>query len=186
MNELLRYSAGYAFGFTLFGCLIPIGLYCLSDADPITIPNISESLPIRLILSAPFFLTGIIFIVWSNISLLLRGKGGPAEGFGIAISPRTKNLVTTGPYRYSRNPMVFGAFCLYLSIGIFQMSILCIIVLLILLWLAATYILGSEKKRLLKDFGKDYDDYYRRTPGIIPGWKKSLVSGDIGEGNTEG
>jgi protein-S-isoprenylcysteine O-methyltransferase Ste14 len=178
MNVMLRHLIGYAFGLTLFGFIIPAGLIWISNADPFTKPFLSECLSLRIILSSPFFLTGIIFMVWSNSSLLLSGKGGPADGFGIAISPRTKHLVTTGPYRYSRNPMVFGAFTLYFSIGIFQMSILCIFVLLILLRFVVYHILRSEEKRLLKDFGNEYAEYCRRTPGIIPFWKSSLISGN--------
>ncbi|MBK6347941.1 MAG: isoprenylcysteine carboxylmethyltransferase family protein [Bacteroidales bacterium] len=175
---MIRYLLGYVFGLAVFGILVPTGLLWLSDADPFKIPCLSENRLLHIIPSSPFFLTGIIFMAWSNFSLLFSGKGGPADGFGIAISPRTKHLVTTGPYRYSRNPMVFGAFNLYFSIGIYQMSILCIIVLLILLRFVAKQILRSEEKRLLKDFGKEYADYRRRTPRILPDLRNILISGN--------
>lgn len=35
----------------------------------------------------------VIFVVWSNLFLLIRGKGGPTEGLGVAVSPKTSKLV---------------------------------------------------------------------------------------------
>jgi protein-S-isoprenylcysteine O-methyltransferase Ste14 len=115
-----------------------------------------------------FFLLGAFFLIWSNIFLLIVGKGGPTEGFNTSISPKTKNLVTKGPYRYTRNPMVFGAFSLYISIGIFLNSILCLISIFIFLYFVIKYLKLSEEKRLLKDFGDEFKDYKIKTPLLFP------------------
>ncbi|MBP6284153.1 MAG: isoprenylcysteine carboxylmethyltransferase family protein, partial [Paludibacteraceae bacterium] len=96
------------------------------------------------------------------------GKGGPTEGLGVSISPQTKKLVTIGPYKYSRNPMVFGAFSLYVSIVIFLNSIIGLISLLILLLIAINYLRLSEEKRLYKDFGDEYIDYKKKVSMIFP------------------
>jgi protein-S-isoprenylcysteine O-methyltransferase Ste14 len=108
-------------------------------------------------------------MIWSNIFLFTIGKGGPADGFNISISPRSKKLVTTGPYRYSRNPMVFGAFSLYTSLGIFLNSVICLIIILIFVFFIIYYLRLSEEKRLLKDFGDEYLDYKNKVPMIFPG-----------------
>ena len=106
--------------------------------------------------------------IWSNISLFMIGKGGPAEGLGIAISPRTKHLVIVGPYRYTRNPMVFGAYLCYLSLALFFNSLLCVILLAIMLPFAIVYIKLTEEKRLVKDFGEEFTKYKNEVSMFFP------------------
>jgi protein-S-isoprenylcysteine O-methyltransferase Ste14 len=38
----------------------------------------------------------------------LRGKGNPMDAFGHEVAPRTQHLMTDGPYRLNRNPMLTG------------------------------------------------------------------------------
>jgi protein-S-isoprenylcysteine O-methyltransferase Ste14 len=96
------------------------------------------------------------------------GKGGPTDGFNIAISPRTKNLVVTGPYRLSRNPMVFGAFSVYFAIGLFLFSALVLFTLAVFLGLSVVYLKQTEEKRLTRDFGEAYVAYRKKVPMIFP------------------
>jgi len=126
------------------------------------------SMVVRFALSGVLLLIGIIFLLWSNLYLFQIGKGGPAEGMGVAISPRTKKLVISGPYRYCRNPMVFGALSVYLALVIYLNSISGLISLIILLCGAMFYLKYSEEKRLLRDFGSDYIEYRKKVPMIIP------------------
>jgi len=120
MKEIIKHIAGFTFGIFIFILLLPFGLFKLSCMDGMyEIPGLFDSLTIRILLALPFFLTGLFFLIWSTVYLLLIGKGGPAEGFNISISPKTQKLVISGPYRYCRNPMVFGAFSFYLSIALF-------------------------------------------------------------------
>jgi protein-S-isoprenylcysteine O-methyltransferase Ste14 len=119
-------------------------------------------------MSGILMLIGFIFLIWSNLYLFQVGKGGPADAMGVAISPRTKKLVISGPYRYCRNPMVFGAFTVYLSIVIYLNSVAGLIALVILFFCAVIYLKNSEEKRLLKDFGPDYTEYREKVPMIIP------------------
>jgi protein-S-isoprenylcysteine O-methyltransferase Ste14 len=107
-------------------------------------------------------------MLWSNIYLFKIGKGGPADACGISLSPQTKKLIKTGPYLYSRNPMVFGALTLYVSIAIFLNSIIGLICLSILLILAIIYLKFSEEKRLLRDFGNEYRQYQKNVSMLLP------------------
>jgi protein-S-isoprenylcysteine O-methyltransferase Ste14 len=168
MKEILRYITGYIVGISIFVILIPLGLIRLSKiGEPWNIPLTGDE-TIRLILAAPLFILGAIFAIWSNIVLLTFGKGGPTEAFNIAISPKTKKLVIVGPYKYTRNPMVFGAFTLYTSIGIALNSLLCLICLLVFFLLMRFYLKHSEEKRLLRDFGDEYKEYQRKVSMIFP------------------
>lgn len=158
MSNTIRHIIWYALGFLIFAVLIPCGLIKLSLNDLLIQTDLRSYILILIIISLPFFIVGIIFAIWSNISMFKIGKGGPTDGFNIAISPRTKKLVTSGPYEYTRNPMLFGAFCIYFSIGLFMLSITCLISLLLILFIAVIYLKNTEEIMLLRDFGKEYAD----------------------------
>jgi protein-S-isoprenylcysteine O-methyltransferase Ste14 len=168
MKDFIRHVIGYIVGSSLFFAVIPFGLFKLSSLDRMIPVEFPAYLSVRLILSLPFFLPGLFFVIWSNVFLFKIGKGGPADGFNVAVSPRTKHLVVTGPYRLSRNPMVLGAFLVYFSIGLFLFSLLCLIVLAVFLGLGVVYLKTTEEKRLRKDFGEAYADYRRNVPMIFP------------------
>jgi protein-S-isoprenylcysteine O-methyltransferase Ste14 len=169
LQNVLRYITGYVAGFGIFMVGIPFGLYFVSTM-------LDRYLPIRLIpqtwLRMGFSLLaaalGIVFIVWSNLYLFFVGKGGPADGLGVQSSPRTKHLVTSGPYRYTRNPMVFGALSSYVGLAIFLNSSICLGLAALLFWSASIYLKQVEERRLLKDFGDEYEKYRKRVSILVP------------------
>lgn len=121
-KTIARHVVGYLFGIALFFLVIPLGLIELAAIDPLVAAPFPASAALRLVPSLPLAALGLFFVIWSNIFLFKIGRGGPAEGFNVAISPRTKNLVVSGPCRLSRNPMVFGAFTAYFGLGWFCLS----------------------------------------------------------------
>jgi protein-S-isoprenylcysteine O-methyltransferase Ste14 len=169
MKKVLRHIAGYLTGATFFLFLLPLGFFELSKLDYLNgYTTLINSSVLKIAVAFLLLLTGLSFVIWSNIYLLIIGKGGHAEAMGMAISPATTKLVTSGPYRYSRNPMVFGALSVYLSLVIYMNSLTGLICLLILTILAHSYLKFSEEKRLLKDFGEDYAAYRKKVPMIFP------------------
>jgi protein-S-isoprenylcysteine O-methyltransferase Ste14 len=165
----MRFITGYMVGITVFLIIIPYGFYQLSRLDYlVNYQMLIGPMVLRYAVSAVFFLIGLVFVLWSNSFLLIIGEGGPADALGVAISPRTKKLVTRGPYRFCRNPMVFGAFSVYLSLVLFLNSFFGLTGLLILLLMAILYLRHSEEKRLLHDFGDEFLDYKKKVPMIIP------------------
>jgi protein-S-isoprenylcysteine O-methyltransferase Ste14 len=168
-NSTIRYIAGYVLGISIFLILIPYSLWYLSSTGyyffkiPIILNNYA-----RLIGSTLLFLIGSIFVAWSNIFLLVKGQGGPTDIAGISISPQTKKLVTEGPYKYTRNPMIFGTNSIYISIAIYLNSLGCLIVWIIFFLVIVKYVVPIEEKRLLRDFGAEYIRYKENTSKIIP------------------
>ena len=159
-------------GGTLFAILIPLGLWFLSRTVDrwLGLPGFADSW-VRYLLAVPIGAVGLLFVLWSNLFLVTRGKGGPAEGFGVAFSPRTEHLVVTGPYRWSRNPMVFGALTCYTALSLFWGTIGGLLVIAVFIPFAILYIRRSEETRLTRDFGKEYVAYKKRVSMLVP-WPK--------------
>jgi protein-S-isoprenylcysteine O-methyltransferase Ste14 len=169
MNKNAKHIFGYLTGFTLFIVLIPYGFYKLSQLDDLFNGKVLIGVKaLRLVLFSISFIAGIIFAIWSNLFLYKVGKGGPTDVFGVSVSPQTKKLVTTGPYRYSRNPMVFGTVSLYTSLVILLNSITGLIALTFYILLIITYLKRSEEKRLRKDFGEEYLAYKKKVSMLFP------------------
>jgi len=102
----------------------------------------------------PISILGIIMPVISGVSLYS------------ATAPLDKP-VTTGVYRFSRNPEYFSMFLQYLGIGISCLSwifILCAVV-----WITSFHIqvVQSEEPSLIKKYGDAYKEYMDRTPRWI-------------------
>jgi protein-S-isoprenylcysteine O-methyltransferase Ste14 len=167
--RLLRHILGFVVGLGLFGVAVPLGIFYLTQAIDHSLGLERFGPPVlRVVLGLPFLLLGLLFVLWSNIFLVVRGRGGPTDGFGVVISPRTEKLVVTGPYRYTRNPMVFGAFSAYLSMVLFLGSLGGLAVLALFLPLFVFYLKRVEEERLVRDFGEAYREYQRKVSMIIP------------------
>ena len=168
-GTVARYLLGYLIGISVFALAAPFGIYRLAAFHPIPLPvGDAARLAVALILGC----VGIIFGVWSNTALFFHGEGGPVDAFNMPISPRTKHLVVQGPYRYTRNPMVFGAFSVYIALAIYWNSLQAVVVLILCLIGATFYLKATEEKRLLKDFGEEFEEYRKRTPMIVP-WRNA-------------
>ena len=176
--NIIRYIAGYALGICIFIILIPYSLWYLSSTECFIfkLPIIPHNYT-RIIVSALLFIIGSIFVVWSNIFLVFKGKGGPTDIAGVSVTPQTKKLVIAGPYKYSRNPMVFGANSIYIPISVYLNSLGCLIALIIFFLIIVKYVVATEEERLVNDFGADYIKYKENTYKIIPLPKKKTVKG---------
>ncbi|MFZ5450175.1 MAG: methyltransferase family protein [Thermodesulfobacteriota bacterium] len=155
-----RYALGYLIGVGVFLLVIPYGLYQVAQTF--------SGQGFRLAVALPLGIMGLAFALWSNVALVLQGKGGPTDLFNVAISPRTKYLVVTGPYRYTRNPMVFGAFSFYAALAIYWNSLSALAAVALFFAFIKYYLKEFEEQRLLADFGQEYELYRQQVPMIVP------------------
>jgi protein-S-isoprenylcysteine O-methyltransferase Ste14 len=112
-------------------------------------------------------LAGLGLSIWSIVYMRTVGQGNPMDAFNHEVAPRTKHLMTEGPYRLSRNPMLSGIFLYLIGCGLWLMK-----------WQAALFFVAfvlvmllqvrSEEKRLQRDFGNEYEQYCRRTGRFFP------------------
>jgi len=119
----------------------------------------------RIPSSALTFAAGLFVTGWSAWHFL-RVRGTP-----VPFNPPPK-LVSTGPYRYARNPMLTGVFLLLFGIGLALNSISLVLVFTPLyVFLNYWELKHIEEPELIRRFGAQYVDYRRATPMFIPGRK---------------
>jgi protein-S-isoprenylcysteine O-methyltransferase Ste14 len=119
--------------------------------------------------STPILLAGGIvatfgfgLVLWTIVVFKTQGKGTPNPKL-----PPTE-LVISGPYQYSRNPMALGGFLFLLGeAGIYQSLSLAIIagLFIVILYFNAVYI---EEPELRKRFGQPYESYCEVVPRFFP------------------
>jgi protein-S-isoprenylcysteine O-methyltransferase Ste14 len=104
---------------------------------------------------------GLALVVWSVRVQYVIGKGTPAPKVA------TQELVTQGPYAYSRNPMTLGALLLYLGIGVWMGSGAVVVLTVIGFSGLLTFIYVHETRELAERFGDMYMKYKKRTPFLL-------------------
>ncbi len=152
----------------LFLFLIPVlltkGLPALDKL--LGFPSFSSGI-VNLVLGGVLVLVGATYALWSIISQLTRARGTPLPMMA------TQKLLIDGPFKQSRNPMGFGAICMYLGMAILVGSLSSIIVVILFLLLLILWIKKVEEKELEIRFGHDYVEYKNSTSFMIPKpWKK--------------
>jgi protein-S-isoprenylcysteine O-methyltransferase Ste14 len=75
---------------------------------------------------------------------------------------RPRSLVTSGPYRFTRNPMYVALTVAYLGVAALAGSILALPMLLIPLVVLNFVVIPFEEQRLRELFGQTYADYCAR------------------------
>lgn len=165
-----RVLKSYLIVILIYACLIPALIVSLG-------PLLDRILGLRPLLRPPSRLVaGLVtgayawfWIIWSQVFLIRRGKGHPNEILGRELGPLTQQLVTEGPYRYTRNPMAWGLLVFYF------VSLACVAnaTAVLLLFLPAClfeiwYHKNYEEPGLLRRFGAAYERYRATVPLLLP------------------
>jgi protein-S-isoprenylcysteine O-methyltransferase Ste14 len=152
---------GYFLGFAIFILGIPALMWLVSGR-----PAAADLPTARLYLSALVAIAGLSLSVWSIVYMKRVGKGNPFDAMGHEVAPRTKHLMTDGPYKWSRNPMLSGTYLYYAGIVVALWSGWALLVFAAVAGLMMLQV-RSEEKRLEADFGEEYLEYKERTGRFI-------------------
>lgn len=118
--------------------------------------------PINYLLSLPFFVLGIILVLWTNF-IFLKIKGSP-----VPLNPPPK-LITHGPFAYSRNPMTSGLFLIMFGFGFYYSSLLSVLIFTPLyIFIHAKELKAIEEPELEKRLGAEYMEYKKKIPMFFP------------------
>ncbi|MFX0000341.1 MAG: methyltransferase family protein [Candidatus Hermodarchaeota archaeon] len=113
-------------------------------------------IPINMIIAIILLVNGFFWAIWSNIELYRRGKGSPVPLKGT----HTTVLVIKGPYKYTRNPMIFGYILIWIGLSFLINSIFLLLgFTLIIIILLIIFVKVWEEKNLEKRFGNSYTEY---------------------------
>ena len=149
-------------GVSIFGTFTALVVMAAILVDSLL--NLPRVLPeaARFPVSVPMIAAGFTVTTWSVIHFL-KVKGTP-----VPFNPPPK-LVTTGPYRYARNPMLTGVFLLLFGIGfIFNSASLVFFFTPLYVLINVLELKNIEEPELIKRLGEEYTEYRRHTPMFIP------------------
>ncbi len=123
--------------------------------------NISSNFPIYFVIGIVLIWAGLLFRFWA------------IQALGSFFSTRLviqdgHQLITTGPYRYIRNPAYTGALATFIGIGLaignwLSLGLLALTVIGLYVWR-----IQAEDKLLSAAFGPAYQEYKQKTWALIP------------------
>ena len=157
----MKQVLGYCLGFAIFIAGIPALMWLVSGR-----PAFADIPAGRLYLSALIAVAGLSLSVWSIIYMKRVGKGNPFDAMGHEVAPRTRHLMTDGPYKLSRNPMLSGTYLYYVGAVVALWTWWALLVFALVAGLMMLQV-RSEEKRLEADFGEEYLEYKKRTGRFI-------------------
>ena len=156
--KTIREIAGYVLGGVMFVVLLPTIMWLASG-----MPNMAVHIGVwRAVGTGVLVLGGLSLSVWTIVYMKTRGKGNPMDAFGKEIGPRTQHLMTDGPYRLNRNPMLTGTLCYLAGFIVWLWTWQALLVWCIFFVIMFVQVL-TEEKRLRKDFGEEYETYCKHT-----------------------
>ena len=154
----MRNLIGYLLGLCLFVLGMPALMWLVSGRGWPYVPETT----VRMVVAPVLALCGLALSIWSIVYMRRIGKGNPMDAFGHEVAPRTRHLMTDGPYRINRNPMLSGTLLYLTGVAVWLWRWPAWLVLAVFFAVMLVQVL-SEEKRLRRDFGEEYETYCRRT-----------------------
>ena len=161
IGEIYGLISGWSFFFFWMGIWVspqPRFTVQILQNLSVLVPVVNFSIPLfHLIISIPFLVLG----AWIAI------KGVKEVTLKVAETHRTEKIVTTGVYSIVRHPQYLGALLAHVGISILlsaAYSLLFTPLMVILIYLISR----KEEEELTKEFGKEYENYKKKAPMLIP------------------
>lgn len=159
-NKIIEYST-YIFVILVIWFILPLfGIFLdsLIFASGSSLPG-SDFL---IVPGAFLIIAGAILDFWTIALFKAEGRGTPNP-----ILPPVY-FVSSGPYRFSRNPMVIGVFLIILGQSFFFFSLSLLAVALLFGAVLYLYIICYEEPSLRERFGEPYVSYCMKVPRFLP------------------
>lgn len=157
----MRNALGYILGFLLFVVGIPALMWWVSGRPFPWAPTLPWAIP-AVVLMVP----GLALSIWSILYMKKVGEGNPFDAYNHEVAPRTRHLMTDGPYRFTRNPMLVGMYAYHIGIMLWLGSLIPLAIFAVE-DIFLTFQVRAEEKRLESDFGDEYLEYKKRVPRYL-------------------
>jgi protein-S-isoprenylcysteine O-methyltransferase Ste14 len=114
-----------------------------------------------------FLVTGLLFYVFTVFVFIIKGKGTPAiwftSKFKWLIGEEPGNLVSSGLYRLSRNPMYLGVIFIVFGEALLLQNYLLLFYSVLLFIIFHIIVIYVEEPHLKAKYGNDYIKYMENT-----------------------
>ncbi len=116
-----------------------------------------DGLPLAVAVAGAL-IAGGLWLALDGAAMLFFRRAGTSM---VPFNPTTA-LVTTGPYRFSRNPMYLGMAFLYIALALAFGVVWALIVLPFVIAAVDQLVIALEEGYLVRKFGQPYCDYMAR------------------------
>jgi len=129
----------------------------------IALPILAHYLiPIMIVIPKPYSYVGLVLMIIGLALNTWAAMEFRREGTGFQLQGGMSTLVTTGPFRYGRNPMYLGMLLWLLGLAILLGSIVAFIFPVVVFFLANFWIIPMEERRMVLTMGEAYLEYKKR------------------------
>ncbi len=165
MTRIFAMISGWGFFIVLFLLWIlpqPRFIIPIFSTLAIIIPIINLQIPIlHLVFSIPF----IVLSCWGGI------VGVKDVTLKVAETHQAEKIISTGIYSKMRHPQYFGTIMAHIGFSILLSGLFSLIFTPLIIFHA--YITSwKEEIELIKEFGKEYEEYRKKVPMLLPKFGK--------------
>jgi protein-S-isoprenylcysteine O-methyltransferase Ste14 len=123
----------------------------------------------------PLGFTFAIFYIWIAhptptslvVGTLVLLPGLLLRGLASGHVQKDKQLTTSGPYAYTRNPLYLGSLMMAAGFAVAARSWWIVAIMLVMFGVIYVPVIAGEERYLRQTF-PDYDDYVRHVPRLLP------------------
>ncbi len=140
-----------------------------SQSTPVTWAKVARRIRIPL-----GFLSGIAYVVlahptWTSLmaGTLVIVPGLLLRGMASGHVQKDKQLTTSGPYAFTRNPLYLGSLMMGIGFAVAARSSWIVAVIVLTFALIYAPVIAGEERYLRQTF-PEYDDYARHVPRLLP------------------
>ncbi len=116
----------------------------------------------NIIIGVLAIVVGGFLAFWTIIAQIRLASGTP-----FPMLP-TQRLIIVGPFKYCRNPMTLGTIMAYSGVAILVGSYSALLAVAVFFLMLLIYLKLIEEKELEMRFGREYLEYKKNTPFILP------------------
>ena len=135
--------------------LIYLGGLAIGFALEALLPGSSVPAAVQWIVGGVLLVAGVALL--SSVNAAFHRKGTAVEPW----KPTTA-IVTTGPYRLTRNPAYLGMTLVYIGIALLADALWVLVPLPVVLLIIDRMVIAREERYLERKFGQEYLDYKGR------------------------
>jgi protein-S-isoprenylcysteine O-methyltransferase Ste14 len=118
--------------------------------------------PIVTLFTAPVSYSGLVAILVGFVIVLIPARDFEQRATTIKPFEVSTVLITSGLYRFSRNPMYLGMLLVLLGVTVLLGTLSPVLPVPVFVYVLTTRFIRAEEAMLLDEFGEDYAAYCRK------------------------